>query len=81
MNLIKLIEFFLIDDILNFNNSSFSRYNHLKSFVYCVWNIEHLSNIVSNTKGSDLYPWRLMSMLMNPYMSCITPLITSTQLQ
>jgi hypothetical protein len=44
-NLIKLIELFLIDGILDSNDSSFSRYNHLKSFVYCVWNIEHLSNI------------------------------------
>jgi hypothetical protein len=31
--------------ILDSNDLSFSRYNHLKSFVYCVWNIEHLSNI------------------------------------
>jgi hypothetical protein len=32
-NLIKLIKFFLIDGILNSNDSSFSSYNHLKSFV------------------------------------------------
>jgi hypothetical protein len=41
-NLIKLIKFFLIDDILNSDRSSFFRNNHLKSFVCCVWNIEHL---------------------------------------
>jgi hypothetical protein len=44
-NLIKLIKLFIINDILNYNDSSLSRYNHLKSFVYCVWNIEHLSNV------------------------------------
>jgi hypothetical protein len=44
-NLIKLIEFFLIDGILNSDDSSFSCYNNLNSFVYCVWNIEHLSNV------------------------------------
>jgi hypothetical protein len=44
-NLIKLIKLFLIDGILNSNDSSFSRYNHLKSCVCCVWNIEHLSNV------------------------------------
>jgi hypothetical protein len=44
-NLIKLLELFLIDDILDFDNSSFSKYNHLKSFVCCFWNIEHLSNV------------------------------------
>jgi hypothetical protein len=44
-NLIKLIKLFLIDAILDNNNSSFSRYRHLKSFVSCVWNIEHLSNM------------------------------------
>jgi hypothetical protein len=40
-----LIELFLIDGILDSDDSSFSRYNHLKSFVCCVWNIEHLSNV------------------------------------
>jgi hypothetical protein len=35
-NLIKLIKLFLIDDILDSDDSSFSRYNHLKSFVCCV---------------------------------------------
>jgi hypothetical protein len=65
-NLIKLIELFLIDGILDSDNSSFSRYNHLKSFVYYVWNIEHLSNVFSNTKGSNLYLLRLRSTLMNP---------------
>jgi hypothetical protein len=35
-NLIKLIELFLINVILNSDNSSFFRYNHLKSFVCCV---------------------------------------------
>jgi hypothetical protein len=44
-NLIKLIKLFLIDDILDSDDSSFSRYNHLKCFVCCVWNIEHLSNV------------------------------------
>jgi hypothetical protein len=34
--LIELIKLFLIDTILNPNDSSFSRYNHLKSFVCCV---------------------------------------------
>jgi hypothetical protein len=43
-NVIKLINLFLIDDILDSDDSSFSRYNHLKSFVCCVWNIEHLSD-------------------------------------
>jgi hypothetical protein len=38
-----MIKHFLIDDILNSDDSSFSRYNYLKSFVCCVWNIEHLS--------------------------------------
>jgi hypothetical protein len=55
-NLIKLMKLFHIDGILDSNNSSFYRYNHLKSFVCYVWNIEHLSNMFSNTKGSDLYP-------------------------
>jgi hypothetical protein len=45
MNLIKLIKIYLIDDILDFDDSSFFKYNHLKSFVCCVWNIEYLSNI------------------------------------
>jgi hypothetical protein len=40
-----LIKLFLVDGILNSDDSSFSRYNHLKSFVCCVWNIEHLSNV------------------------------------
>jgi hypothetical protein len=44
-NLIKLIKLFLIDGILDSDDSSFSRYNHLKSFVCCVWNIEHLNNV------------------------------------
>jgi hypothetical protein len=44
-NLIKLIKLFLIDGILDSDDSSFSRYNHIKSFVCCVWNIEHLSNM------------------------------------
>jgi hypothetical protein len=35
-NLIKLIKLFLIDDILNSDDSSFFRYNHLKSFLFCV---------------------------------------------
>jgi hypothetical protein len=35
-NLIKLIKLFLIDVILDSDDFSFSRYNHLKSFVYCV---------------------------------------------
>jgi hypothetical protein len=43
-NLIKLIELLLIDGILNFDDSLLFRYNHVKSFVCCVWNIEHLSN-------------------------------------
>jgi hypothetical protein len=45
MNLIKLIKLFIIDGILDSDDSSFFRYNHLKSFVCCVWNIEHLSNM------------------------------------
>jgi hypothetical protein len=44
-NFIKLIKLFLIDVILDSDDSSFSRYSHLKSFVCCVWNIEHLSNV------------------------------------
>jgi hypothetical protein len=44
-NLIKLIELFLNDDILNSDDLSFSRYSHLKFFICCVWNIEHLSNM------------------------------------
>jgi hypothetical protein len=43
-SLIKLIKFFLIDDILDSVDSSFFR-NHLKSFICCVWNIEHLSDV------------------------------------
>jgi hypothetical protein len=35
-NLIKLIKLFLIDDILDSDDSLFSRYNYLKSFVCCV---------------------------------------------
>jgi hypothetical protein len=35
-NLIKLIKLFLINDILDSDDSLFSRYNHLKSFVCCV---------------------------------------------
>jgi hypothetical protein len=41
-NLIKLIKLFFIDDILDSDNSSFSGYNHIKSFVCCVYNIEHV---------------------------------------
>jgi hypothetical protein len=44
-NLIKLINLFLIDGILDSNNLSFSRYNHVKSIVCCVWNIIYLSNM------------------------------------
>jgi hypothetical protein len=44
-NLIKLIKLFLTDGIIDSDDSSFYRYNYLKSFVYCVWNIEHLSNM------------------------------------
>jgi hypothetical protein len=44
-NLIKLIKLFLIDGILDSDNSSFSWYNHVKSFICCVWNIKHLSNV------------------------------------
>jgi hypothetical protein len=44
-NLIKLIKLFLIDDILDSDNLSFFRYNHVKSFVCCVWNIKYLSNV------------------------------------
>jgi hypothetical protein len=43
--LIILIKLFLINGILDFDDSSFYRYNHLKSFVCYVWNIEHLSNV------------------------------------
>jgi hypothetical protein len=31
--------------VLSQDDLSFYRYNHLKSFVCCVWNIEHLSNV------------------------------------
>jgi hypothetical protein len=34
--LIKLIKLFLINGILDSDDSSFSKYNHLKSFVCCV---------------------------------------------
>jgi hypothetical protein len=44
-NLIKLIKLILIDGILDSDDSLFSRYNHLKSFVCCVRNIEHLSKV------------------------------------
>jgi hypothetical protein len=44
-NLIKLIKLFLIDGILDSDDSLFSRYNHLKYFICCVWNIEYLSNV------------------------------------
>jgi hypothetical protein len=44
-NLIELLKLFLIDDILDSDDSSFFRYNHLKSFVYCVWNIENLCHM------------------------------------
>jgi hypothetical protein len=44
--LIKLIKLFLIDNILDSDDSSFFRYNHLLSFVCCVWNKEHLSNVL-----------------------------------
>jgi hypothetical protein len=45
-NLNKLIGLFLIDGILDCDDSLFSRYNHLKSFVCFVWNIEQLSNVL-----------------------------------
>jgi hypothetical protein len=45
MNLIELIKLFLIDVILDSDDSSFFRYNHFKSFVCCVWNIENLCNV------------------------------------
>jgi hypothetical protein len=32
----KLIELFLVDGIQDSGDSSFSRYNYLKSFAYCV---------------------------------------------
>jgi hypothetical protein len=35
-NLIKLIELSIINDILDSDDSSFSRYNHIKCFVYYV---------------------------------------------
>jgi hypothetical protein len=35
-NLNKLIKLFLIDGILDSDDSSFSRYNHLKFFACCV---------------------------------------------
>jgi hypothetical protein len=35
----------LIDIILNSDDSMFSRHNHLKPFVSCVYNMEHLSNV------------------------------------
>jgi hypothetical protein len=54
-NLIKLIKLFLIDGILNSDDSSFSRYNHLKSFVCCVYNIEHLSNVFLLTQKAPTY--------------------------
>jgi hypothetical protein len=44
-NLIKLIKLSIIDDILNSDDSLFLRYNHLKSFVCCVQNMEHLSDM------------------------------------
>jgi hypothetical protein len=40
-----LIKLFLNDGFLDSDDSSFSRYNHLNSFVCCFWNIEHLSNM------------------------------------
>jgi hypothetical protein len=42
----ELIKLFLIDDILDSDDSSFSGYNHLKSFVCCVWNIENFCNVL-----------------------------------
>jgi hypothetical protein len=41
-NLIELIKLFPIDGILDSDDSSFFGYNHLKSFICCVWNIENL---------------------------------------
>jgi hypothetical protein len=41
----KLSKLFLIDMILDSDDSSFFRYNHLKSFVCCVSNIEYLSGV------------------------------------
>jgi hypothetical protein len=41
----ELIKLFLIDDILDSDDSSFFGYNHLKSFVCCVWNIENFCNV------------------------------------
>jgi hypothetical protein len=43
--ILGLIKLFLIDGILDSDDSSFSRYNHLKSFVCCVWNIENLCDV------------------------------------
>jgi hypothetical protein len=34
--IIKLIELFLINGILDSDDLSFSRYNHLKVFIYCI---------------------------------------------
>jgi hypothetical protein len=45
-NLIKLIKHVHINGILRSDDSSFSKYNHLKYFVCCVWNIEHLSDVL-----------------------------------
>jgi hypothetical protein len=36
-NFIKLMKLFIIDNILDSDDALFSRYNHLKSFVCCVW--------------------------------------------
>jgi hypothetical protein len=44
-NLIILIKLFIVVSILGSDDSSFSRYNNLKSFVCCVCNIEHLSDV------------------------------------
>jgi hypothetical protein len=44
-NLIRLIKHFFIDGILDSDDLSFFGYNHLKSFVCCVWNIENLCDM------------------------------------
>jgi hypothetical protein len=54
-NLIKLIKIFLIDDILNSGDSSFSRYNHVKSFVCCVWNVIHFEQHILLTRKASAY--------------------------
>jgi hypothetical protein len=41
----ELIKFFLIDGILDSDDWLLSGYNHLKSFVCFVWNIENLCDV------------------------------------